>query len=128
MIPGQVLKKIGEVYNHFAVLAELDFLHKRINEIFLFGPLEMGRTLTPSGTTGNQTINKIAGTVNFAAGSSVLVVTNSFAKESSIIFAVVRTNDTTAVIKNVVPASGSFTIRLSSAATAETSVGFLITN
>jgi hypothetical protein len=44
------------------------------------------------------------------------------------VFATVRTNDTTAVIKNVVPGAGSFTINLEAAATAETSVGFWIIN
>jgi hypothetical protein len=56
------------------------------------------------------------------------VVTNSLCTTSSIVFATIRTNDTTAVIKNVVPAAGSFTINLNAAATAETSVGFFIIN
>jgi len=41
---------------------------------------------------------------------------------------VVATNDTTAAIKNVVPANGSFTIRLSAAATVETKVNFWVLN
>lgn len=85
-------------------------------------------TVTAGGTTGAQTINKPTGTVNFAAGASSLVVTNSLVTTSSLIFAEVRTNDSTALIKNVVPASGSFTIRLNAAATAETSVGFWVIN
>lgn len=85
-------------------------------------------TNTAAGTTGAQTINKPSGTVNFAAGATTLVVTNNLVTTSSIVFAVVRTNDTTATIKNVVPAAGSFTITLSAAATAETSVGFLVIN
>lgn len=85
-------------------------------------------TNTAGGTTGAQTINKPSGTVNFAAAATSLVVTNSLCTTSSIVFAVVRTNDTTATIKNVVPGSGSFTINLGAAATAETSVGFFIIN
>jgi hypothetical protein len=85
-------------------------------------------TNTASGTTGAQTINRPSGTVNFAAGATSLVVTNSLCTTSSIVFAVVRTNDTTADIKNVVPDAGSFTINLTAAATAETSVGFFIIN
>lgn len=85
-------------------------------------------TNTAAGTTGAQTINKPSGTVNFAAGASSLVVTNSLVTATSIVFAVVRTNDTTAVIKNVVPAAGSFTITLNANATAETSVGFFVMN
>jgi len=86
------------------------------------------RTITAGGTVGAQTINKLAGTVNFAAGAGSLVVTNSLVNASSIVFAVVRTGDLTALIKNVVCASGSFTITLNANATAETSVGFIVLN
>lgn len=85
-------------------------------------------TVTAPGTTGARTINKRAGTVNFAGTFGSLIVTNSFAKEDSIILCTVYTNDTTAYIKNVVRADGSFTIRLGAAATAETVVGFVILN
>jgi hypothetical protein len=81
-----------------------------------------------SGTTGNQTINTPSGNVNFAAGATALTVTNSLCSTSSLVFATIRTNDATAVIKNVVPATGSFTINLNAAATAVTSVGFFIIN
>jgi len=90
--------------------------------------IKLDRTITAGGTTGAQTINKLAGTVNFDTGASSLVVTNSLVDTSSIIFCEVRTNDTTAQIKNVVAAAGSFTIRLAANATAETSVGFFVTN
>lgn len=85
-------------------------------------------TKTPAGTTGSQTINNPTGTVNFAAAASSLVVTNSTVTTNSSIFCTIRTNDATALIKNVVPAAGSFTITLNAAATAETSVGFLVIN
>lgn len=85
-------------------------------------------TNTAGGTTGAQTINKASGTVNFAASAVTLVVTNSLVTTSSLVFCTIRTNDTTAIIKNVVPAAGSFTILLDAAATAETSVGFLVIN
>lgn len=85
-------------------------------------------TNTAGGTTGNQTINKAAGTVNFAAGATSLTVTSSQVTTASLIFCEVRTNDTTAIIKNVVPGSGSFVITLNAAATAETSVGFFVVN
>lgn len=86
------------------------------------------QTVTAGGTTGAQTINKAAGTVNFAAAATSLIVTNSQVTTSSTIFCTVRTADSTALLKNVVPASGSFTINLNAAATAETSVGFLVVN
>lgn len=85
-------------------------------------------TVTAGGTTGNRTINKISGTVNFAASATAITVTNGFVTANSIVMAVVRTNDTTATIKNVVPSSGSFIITLTAAATAETSVGFFVVN
>jgi hypothetical protein len=85
-------------------------------------------TNTATGTTGAQTINRPSGTVNFAAGATSLVVTNSLCTTSSIVLPVVRTNDATAVVKNIVPGAGSFTINLEAAATAETSVGFFIIN
>jgi len=92
------------------------------------GQIALLATNTAGGTTGAQTINKPSGTVNFAAAATSLVVTNSLCTTSSIVLCDIRTNDTTAVIKNVVPGSGSFTITLNAAATAETSVGFLIIN
>ena len=92
------------------------------------GKIFLASTNTATGTTGAQTINKMSGTVNFAMATSTLVVTNNLVTASSIVFAVVRTNDSTADIKNVVPVAGSFTITLSSATTAETSVGFFVIN
>lgn len=90
--------------------------------------IEVSATITAGGTVGAQTINKPSGTVNIAAGQATLVVTNNLVKTTSIVLAVVRTNDTTALIKNVIPAAGSFTIRLNANATAETSVGFIVIN
>lgn len=98
---------------------------------FTIGPsggLNITKSVTPAGTTGAQTINLPNGTVNIAAGQISIVVTNSLITTNTNIFPVIRTNDTTAQIKNVVPAAGSFTINLVSAATAETSIGFLVIN
>ena len=83
------------------------------------------RTDTASGTTGAQTINKGAGSVNAAAAATSLVVTNSLVTASTIILATLQTNDATAAIKAVVAASGSFTIHLT-APTAETRIGWQI--
>lgn len=94
----------------------------------LGGNIEIDRTITGAGTTGNQTINLMSGTVNIAAAGTTVTVTNSFVTANSIVFAVIRTNDSTALLKNVVPAAGSFVINLNAAATAETSIGFLVTN
>lgn len=86
-------------------------------------------TNTPAGTTGAQTINKPSGTVNFAATASSVVVTNSLCTINSLIFGQLRKSDVTFTnIKSIVPAAGSFTIVANNAATAETSVGWLIIN
>lgn len=85
-------------------------------------------TITPGGTTGAQTINKLSGTVRFAAAATSLVVTNSLCTTSSRVIAVCSTNDTTAYVKNVVTTNGSFTITLGASATAETEVSFLLFN
>lgn len=93
-----------------------------------FGHVTFDATNTAWGTTWNQTINKPSGTVNIAAAGTSVTVTNSLCTTSSIVYAVVRTNDSTATIKNVVPWAGSFTINLAAAATAETSIGFVVFN
>jgi hypothetical protein len=92
------------------------------------GALNFNPTNTASGTTGNQTINKASGTVNIAAAGTTVTVTNSLVSASSIVYAVIRTNDATATIKNVVPSAGSFVINLGAATTAETSIGFFVIN
>jgi hypothetical protein len=84
-------------------------------------------TVTATGTTGNQTINKLTGTVNIAAAGTTVTVTNSLVSANSIVHCVIRTNDATARIVSVVPSSGSFTINIV-AATAEVSIGFIVIN
>lgn len=96
--------------------------------ITALGGFAMNATNTPGGTTGDQTINKPSGTVNFATGTSTLTVTNSLVTTSSLVFPVVLTNDAAAIIKNVVRAAGSFTITLNAATGAETCVGFFVIN
>jgi hypothetical protein len=93
------------------------------------GVLKVPVTITAGGTTGNQTINKISGTVNIAAGSSSVTVSNSTVTANSIVFAVIRTADATLTsIKNVVPSSNSFVITGNAVASAETSIGFFVVN
>jgi hypothetical protein len=125
---GQRGNWLRDLYDIFAVQRELDWLHKRINEVFTVGGVDFDRTITPAGTTAPQTINKNAGSVNLAAGESSKVVTNSLVTVNSLIFCTILTNDATAILKNVVPADGSFTIRTTAAVTAETKIGFLVTN
>lgn len=89
---------------------------------------KLRRTITAGGTTGNQVINLPAGTVNFAAAATALTVTNSTVTANSIIITTTRTNDATCTVKNVVAGAGTFTINMTAGCTAETSVGFLVTN
>lgn len=86
------------------------------------------RTITPAGTTGNQTINTRQGTVNFAAVASDIVVTNSLATTTSLISCTVQSLDATAISCRITDkAAGSFHVRIP-AATAETSVMFQVDN
>lgn len=92
------------------------------------GKITQSATITAGGTTGAQTINKPAGSVNFAAAATTLVVTNSLVSTSSLVMVTVYGTDATATSARVTLASGSFTITLNAAATAETKVGFWVIN
>lgn len=89
------------------------------------GSLVVPTTITAVGTTGNQTINKVAGRVNIAAGGTTVTVTNSLVTANSIIVAVAATADTTAKVTSVVPAAGSFVIN-TVAVTAETAFNWIV--
>ena len=95
---------------------------------YFAGDMQFNKTVTAGGTTGAQTISKNAGTVNFAAAATSLVVTNTLVTTSSIIICTVGTNDTTMKSASAVAGSGSFTIHSNAAATAETRVNFIVIN
>jgi hypothetical protein len=95
---------------------------------YFAGDMQLDKTVTAAGTTGAQTINKNAGTVNFAAAATSLVVTNSRVTSNSIIIATVATNDTTMKSVIAVAGAGSFTLTANAAATAETRVNWLVIN
>ncbi len=84
-------------------------------------------TMTAAGTTGAQTINKGAGSVNFAAGATSLVVTNSLVTTASIVLAMVDAGSAVHV-QRVVTAAGSFTINLNTTAGAEVAVKWVVLN
>ena len=86
------------------------------------------KTITAVATTGAQTINKTAGSVNFAAAATSLVVTNSFVDANSVILATVATNDTTMKSVAAVASAGSFTLHANAGATAETRVNWFVVN
>lgn len=90
---------------------------------------KLQRTITAAGTTGNQTINKQAGTVNIAAAGTSIVITNNTVTTSSLVTATLRTADTTCTfIKSVVPTANTITITVNAGCNAETSVGFIVWN
>jgi len=92
------------------------------------GKISQSSTITAPATTGNRTINTPTGTVNFAVGAEVIVVTNSLATANSLVFGTVRTDGTNGAIWTIVPAAGSFTITLAGPVEVETSVGFWVIN
>lgn len=83
---------------------------------------------TNSATIGAVTINNTVGRCNVAAGVASVVVTNNLVSATSNVIASIAQNDVTAVLKNVVAASGSFTINLTAAATANTAINFVVFN
>lgn len=86
------------------------------------------KTVVATGTTGAQTINRVTGRVNFAAGASSLVVTNNLVTANSIILITKATNDSTARLGAAVASAGSFTIHMDVAPAAECAVNFSISN
>jgi hypothetical protein len=114
IIPSAGTENLGSAANRWAEVHALQFL--------------TDKTITAGGTTGAQTIDKIAGTVNFAAAATSLVVTNSLVTANSVIIATVGTNDATMTSVQVVAGAGSFTLHANAAATAETRVDFLVIN
>lgn len=99
-----------------------------LSSIDAAGGLVLDKTLTAGGTTGARTINKPQGSVNFAAAATTLVVTNSQAATTSLIFLTPQTADATCTAFSAVRAAGSFTITANAACTAETVIAFLVTN
>ncbi len=101
---------------------------KASKALCLAGPIETPKTVTASGTTGAQTIDKMAGSVNFAAAATSLVITNNLVTANSIIICTVGTNDATMTSVQAVAGSGTITLYPNAAPTGETRVNFLVTN
>lgn len=92
------------------------------------GKLAVPSTITPGGTTGNQTINLPSGSVNVPTAGTSVTVTNSTVLATSLVFAQAMTNDTTCYVKDTEVSAGSFVIRMTGACAAETKVGFIVFN
>lgn len=93
------------------------------------GHIFMDQTITPIGTTGNQTINKAFGVVNIASGQGSVIVTDSLVTPSSSVFAMKQASDGLTYVTNVVVSSGTFTINLNTQVFAATMpIAFLVIN
>jgi hypothetical protein len=85
-------------------------------------------TITAPGTTGARTINKPTGKVNFAAGATSLVVTNSLCTANSIVLVNQQSLDASMVACNAIPDAGFFTLIAVGTPAAEVKVGFMVIN
>jgi len=89
--------------------------------------LQVDATITPAATTGTQTINKAAGTINVPINVSTIYITNSLVTTNSLVFVMQRAADTTGRITSAVPTTGLITIATVTN-TATASVGFFVVN
>lgn len=103
--------------------------HSSLLRIDNTGKIIITATNSTTGSTGAKTINKPAGSVNFAKAAQTLVVTNSTVSVSSMILLTIEADDTAAKSAFISSKSaGSFTIKLNAPAAAETKVNFLVLN
>lgn len=84
--------------------------------------------LDDSTNTGNRTVNLPHGISAFAGGTAAVTITNSLVTATSRVFVTIQTNDATAILKNVVPGSGTFTVNLTANATGTTKFGWMVVN
>ena len=94
----------------------------------LFGKITQDITIIPPATTGAQTIDKPMGKVNFAAGATSLVVTNSLCTANSIVLLNQQTLDAAMLTCNAIPDAGFFTIVAVGTPAAEVKVAFMVLN
>lgn len=107
----------------------IDAGKSRLDGPVIFNNSISADTTDASGTPGAATIDKPSGKVAVAIGASSVVVTNSLVTAASTIIPVLQFVDATATqVLSVVPGAGSFTINLNAAATAATTVAFLVIN
>ena len=90
--------------------------------------LASNKTITPAGTTGNQTINSMAGSVNFSSSDTTLTVTNNLVDANSVVILTRGTAVSANRNISVAPSSGQFIITLDASFGVETKVFFLVIN
>ncbi len=83
---------------------------------------------TNTATVGAVTINKACGKAIIASGASSVTVTNSLVTANSQVLCTIASDDTTAILKNAVPGTGSFVVKTTAAVTADCKVSFLVLN
>ena len=86
------------------------------------------KTITPTGTVGNQTINSTAGSINFSASATTITVTNNLVDANSVVILTRGTAVSANRNMSVVPSLGQFIITLDASFGVETKVFFLIIN
>ena len=103
----------------------------RSSGISYLNRLQLDKTITTAGTTGNQTINKPMGSVNMAAGDTTVTVTNNLVDVNSVILVTLDNRIGYSGYHyrwQVNSSSGAFVIRTDTYATAELRFNFLVLN
>lgn len=90
--------------------------------------LEMVKKITPTGSTGDTTLNYAAGSVNLGAGDTSLTVTNNLVDADSIVIGTVASPDATTKSVQIVPSFGQFVIFPDEPPTSETRINFMVLN
>lgn len=85
-------------------------------------------TSDSSGTPGNATINLPSGKFAIAAAASAATITNSLVTSASRVQCQVESNDATLKSVSVAPGAGSFVVTGNAAATAATTINFIVVN
>lgn len=96
--------------------------------VMVFSNFSVAKTITPAGTTGDTTINKLSGSVNFAAGDTRLYATNSFVNPNSVVTATIASDDESAAGLRAVPQQGQILFILREAPASEMRVNFHVWN
>lgn len=99
------------------------------NQLTVLNGLRQGYTDVSAGTTTPVTINKAAGRIKMAVGTSVFVVNSTLCFANSLIFLQIETADATLTrVALTSKAAGTFTITGNANATGAVIVQFLIVN
>lgn len=144
---GTPTKRVSQGYfgtlNDSSGDAQIDLTNRRLMDSSLTISVDW-ETRTLRDTAGNQSLDwNTVGTVNFhnnvitapyggtgtiTAAASSATVSDTKVTTSSKVIVVLQTNDLTAILKNVVPGSGTFTVNLTAAATGNTNFAYIVVN